>query len=217
MTLRIHGISASRAIRPLWAATELGLTFEHINTSYKGGMTRTPEFLALNPNGHIPVLEDMTDDKPWVISESMACTLYLARAYGKADGLDLSPQNVQEEAQAMHWAFWTVTEIEKDAVTVLMHKIAMPEAERKPELATAAEARLKKPLSILENHLQCLAAANPAYLLGSRFTVADLCVASVVMWIKPATELMSNFPATDAWLQQCMQRPAFKTARKLGG
>ena len=57
MTLRIHGIPASRAIRPLWVATELGLNFEHIQTDYKGGGTRTPEFLALNPNGHIPVLQ----------------------------------------------------------------------------------------------------------------------------------------------------------------
>ena len=58
MSLTIYGIAASRAVRPLWAAAELGLSFEHVETPYQGGATRTPEFLALNPNGRIPVLVD---------------------------------------------------------------------------------------------------------------------------------------------------------------
>ena len=88
MTLRIHGIPASRAIRPLWVATELGLNFDHVMTDYKGGHTRTPEFLALNPNGHIPVLTDDTPAGPVVVWESMACTLYIAKAHGRGDGSD---------------------------------------------------------------------------------------------------------------------------------
>ena len=58
MSLTIYGIPASRAVRPLWAATELGLNFQHVNLPYQGGATRTPGFLALNPNGHIPVVVD---------------------------------------------------------------------------------------------------------------------------------------------------------------
>ena len=58
MSLTIYGIAASRAVRPLWAAAELGLSFEHVETPYQGGATRTPEFLALNPNGRIPTLVD---------------------------------------------------------------------------------------------------------------------------------------------------------------
>jgi glutathione S-transferase len=52
MSLTIYGIAASRASRPLWAATELGLTFKHVATPYAGGATRTPEFLAIHGNGH---------------------------------------------------------------------------------------------------------------------------------------------------------------------
>ena len=58
MGLKIYGIAASRASRPFWAALELGVPFEHVVHSYKDGGTRTPEFLAVNPNGHIPVLVD---------------------------------------------------------------------------------------------------------------------------------------------------------------
>ena len=58
MQLKIYGIGASRAARPLWTALELGVPFEHLPTPYAGGITRSPEFLALNPNGHIPVVVD---------------------------------------------------------------------------------------------------------------------------------------------------------------
>lgn len=71
MTLKIYGIAASRASRPLWVAHELGLAYEHIPLPYQGGATRTAEFLALNPNGHIPVV----DDNGVLVWESMACAL----------------------------------------------------------------------------------------------------------------------------------------------
>ncbi|MDY0106651.1 MAG: glutathione S-transferase N-terminal domain-containing protein, partial [Giesbergeria sp.] len=137
MGLTIYGIAASRAVRPLWAATELGLDFEHVATPYQGGATRTPEFQALNPNGHIPVLVDHRPEGDVVLWESMACTLYVARHHGKGDGSDLAPATPREDAEALRWSFWAVTEVEKDALTVLMHRVAMPAGERKPELADA--------------------------------------------------------------------------------
>ena len=153
MSLKILGIAASRAVRPLWAAHELGLSFEHVPTPYQGGATRTPEFLALNPNGHIPVLVDSRPDGQVVVWESMACVLYLARVHGRADGQGLAPSSPREEAEALRWSFWAVTELEKDALTVLMHRAAMPEDQRKPDLAEAAERRLRVPLGVLEQHL----------------------------------------------------------------
>lgn len=216
MTLRIHGIPASRAIRPLWAATELGLPFEHVMTDYKGGGSRTPEFLAINPNGHIPALEDDTPAGRVVVWESMACALYVAKAHGKGDGTDLSCANLKEEGEALRWAFWSMTEIEKDALTVLMHRMAMPEAERKADLAEAAEGRLRVPLRVLEGVLAAQTAQGQEYLCATRFTIADLCVASVGMWIRPSSGLMTEFPLTAAWLKRCLDRPAHQAARKLG-
>ncbi|MDI9331573.1 MAG: glutathione S-transferase family protein [Alphaproteobacteria bacterium] len=216
MTLRIHGIPASRAIRPLWAATELGLDFEHVVTDYKGGGTRTPEFLTLNPNGHIPVVEDETSAGHLVVFESMACALYITRAHGQANGVDISCANLKEEGEALRWAFWSVTELEKDALTVLMHRMAMPETERKSDLAQAAEGRLRAPLKVLEGILSAQADQNHDYLCAARFTVADLCVASVAMWIKPAAALLDEFPLTAAWLKRCLDRPAHQAARKFG-
>jgi glutathione S-transferase len=216
MTLSIHGIAASRAIRPLWVAAELGLSFEHVPTAFAGGATRTPEFLALNPNGHIPVVVDERSDGPIVLWESMACALYIARHHGVADGVSITPANAAEDAQALKWAFWTVTEIESDALTVLMHRMVMSEARRKPELAQAAENRLAGPLKVLEQHLQAQAERGQAHLAADRFTVADVCVASVVNWVRPAKELMAQHPLLHAWLLACMDRPAQRAAKVSG-
>ena len=216
MTLKIYGIAASRASRPFWAALELGVPFEHINQTYKEGATRTPAFLAINPNGHIPVLVDERPEGTVTVWESMACALYIARMHGRADGQSITPVTAREEAEALRWSFWTVAEVEADALTVLMHRLAMPEDQRKPELAEKAESRLKVPLAVLEKHLQAQQARQQAHLAAERFTVADLCVASVLAWLRPADHLLTQFPLTHHWLHQCLGRPAQKQSRSLG-
>lgn len=215
MGLTIYGIAASRALRPLWAATELGLDFAHVATPYLGGATHSVEFLALNPNGHIPVLVDQRPDGEVVVWESMACALYLARHHGVADGSSLAPATPREDAEALRWSFWAVTELEKDALTVLMHRVAMPAAQRKPALAEAAEKRLRPVLAVLEQQLQQQHARGQAHIAAARFTVADLCVASVLAWLQSAHALLAQFPAAQVWLEGCLQRPAHVELRAL--
>ncbi len=207
MTLKIYGIAASRAVRPLWVAEEMGLRYEHIAQRYQGGATHTPGFLALNPNGHIPVV----DDDGIIVWESMACALYLARRFGADQSDSIAPHTHREEAESLRWTFWTVTELEKDALTVLMHRLAMPAEQRKSELAEAAEKRLAAPLRVLEQHLQAC-----TYVAGERFTVADVTVASVVNWARPATALMGSLPRTQEWLLACLARPAYARAKAMG-
>lgn len=215
MSLTIHGIAASRAIRPLWAATELGLAFTHVPTPYAGGATRTPEFLALNPNGHIPVVVDARPEGEVVVWESMACALYVARHHGVADGQSITPATPAEDADALRWSFWAVTECEADALTVLMHRMAMPADRRKPELAEAAEKRLAVPLRVLEQHLAAQQARGQSHLAAERFTIADLCVASVLNWARPAKALMEAHPLVHDWIVRCMARPAQHAAKAL--
>ncbi len=215
MGLKIYGIGTSRASRPFWAALELGIPFEHVHQSYKDGASRTPEFLAINPNGHIPAMVDERPEGRVTVWESMACALYIARVHGRADGQSITPATAREEAEALRWSFWTVTELEADALTVLMHRMAMPEAQRKPELAEKAEARLKVPLAVLEKHLQEQQARGEPFIAAKRFTVADLCVASVAAWVRPAAAVLAAYPITQEWLQRCLERPAQKQSRSL--
>lgn len=215
MSLTIYGIAASRAVRPLWVADELGLSYQHESIPYLGGATRTPDMLALNPNGHIPVLKDARPEGDVLVWESMACALYLARVHGVADGQGISPANPAEEAAALKWAFWVVNEVEDHALTVLMHRVAMPAEQRKPALADAAEKRLRGPLAVLEQQLQAQQQRGQQWLAADRFTVADLCTAAVVGWAKPARELMESLPLTLAWVDACLARPAHQKLRGL--
>ncbi|SFC43387.1 glutathione S-transferase [Polaromonas sp. OV174] len=206
MTLKIYGTAASRAARPLWVAQELGLAYEHIPLPYLGGATRTPEFLLLNPNGRIPVI----DDEGVLVWESMACTLYLAERFKSSNMPSLAAENHAEQAEILRWSFWAMTECEKDALAFLMHRVLMPVERRKSQLADEAQRRLAGPLSVLEQHLQ-----SRSYLAGERFTVADICVASVLAWVEGASELMTQCPRVAEWLQRCLARPAFLEVRNM--
>ncbi len=77
--LKLYGTRMSSAARSLWALEELGLKYEHLPLNTQGD-SRKPEYLKVNPNGHVPALED--DGQ--VFWESMAVNLYLAEKYGKA-------------------------------------------------------------------------------------------------------------------------------------
>ena len=204
MTLRIYGTAASRAARPLWVAQELGLAYEHIALPYVGGATRTPEFLQVNPNGRIPVV----DDDGVLVWESMACSMYLAERFLGEGGLSLAAQTHAERAEILRWTFWVVTECEKDALQFLMHARLMPPERRKPQLAEESLRHLAGPMRILNRHLQ-----DRPWLAGQRFTVADICVASVMAWVEGASELMAQCPQVIDWLQGCLARPAYQQVR----
>ena len=97
--LTIYGVHRSRASRAIWLANELGLAFKHVpvvqryrlseETAISALNTRSPDFLKVNPNGHIPVIED----DGLVLSESLAINLYLAKKHGGP----LAPANVAED------------------------------------------------------------------------------------------------------------------------
>ena len=203
MTLKIYGVARSRAFRTLWMAKELGLDYEHIKIDFATGETRTPVHLALNPNGHVPVI----DDDGFILWESMAINLYLAKKYGR-DGF--YPTRLVDEARAWQWSFWGMTEIERPVLTALFNRAILPANERDPAAADAAEKTLAQPLKVLDGALE-----RSSYLLGDRFTVADLNVASILAWARPAQIDFAAYPKVAEWSRNCAERPAARAARPL--
>ncbi len=202
MTLKLYGVASSRASRPMWLLEELGQPYELVRQDYRHGGTRTPGYLAINPNGHIPTL---VDDRI-VVWESMAITLYLARKFGGP----LSPATLAEEAETLRWTFWSVTECEKDALHMLFQRAIFPPERRDEESAIRAEKRLRVPLRVLEAHLD-----GRDYVAADRFTVADVNVASVLAWARPSRALIGEFPKVFGWLGRCLERPAQRRVRDL--
>jgi len=203
MTLKIYGVARSRAFRTLWIAKELGLDYEHIKIDFATGETRTQAHLALNPNGHVPVI----DDDGFILWESMAINLYLAKKYGR-DGF--YPSRLVDEARAWQWSFWGMTEVERPVLTALFNRAILPENERDPAAADAAEKTLAQPLKVLDGALE-----RSSYLLGDRFTVADLNVASILAWARPAQIDFAAYPKVAEWSRNCAERPAARAARQL--
>src|SRR5712672_269950 len=201
--LKIYGVARSRAFRVLWMAKELGLDYEHVKVDFASGQTREPGFLALNPNGQVPVI----DDDGFVLWESMAINLYLAKKYGAGT---LYPTRLEHEARAWQWSCWGMTEIERPVLTALFNRAILPEDKRDAAAADAAEKELAQPLGVLDGAL-----GRGTNLLGDNFTVADLNVASILSWARPAQIDMAPFPKVAEWLKSCAERPAARAARQL--
>jgi glutathione S-transferase len=199
VTVKIYGPAASRASRALWIVHELGIPFEHVPIEMKD--LKGADYLKINPNGKVPTLVD----GDFKLFESMAVNLYLAAKHGK-DGF--FPATLEEQALCYQWSFWGMTELEKSLLTILIDKFMTPPDKRKPEAVAEAEKALPKPFGVLNAALQ-----GRDYLLGSKFTVADLNLAAICSWARPIKLDLGAFPNVTAWLDRCLSRPAYKAAR----
>lgn len=194
--LKIYGIPQSRALRCLWMARELGVPYENVEVHFTKAR-ESPELVGVNPNARIPAI----DDDGFQLYESMAINLYLAKKYGA--GSDLVPPSLEDEARTIQWSFWVMTEIEKPLLATMLNTLGMKPLD---DAALAqAKADLDRPLGVLEAHL-----ASRDHLLGGRFTVADLNVASVMVWARFGRLDLTAYPRAAAWLKRCVSRPAFK-------
>jgi glutathione S-transferase len=217
--LKIYGVYQSRASRNYWMARELGIEFESVPVIQARRVanpeaadaplhTRSPAFLAINPNGHIPTI----DDDGLVLWESMAVNLHLARKHRGP----LAPQSLAEEGLISNWSFWAVNEIEQEAVKiVLTHDNALQDTPGGRDTLAVSTRLLKRPFAILNEHL-----ASEDYLVGGRFTVADLNVAEICRYAMSETALTGPNPHVVAWYERCHDRPAFRemwAARALEG
>ena len=197
--IKLYGVTASRALRSLWAAEEVGIEFEHVPTQF-GDDSKKPEYLAINPNGRIPTLVD----GDLVLFESMAINLYLAQKYSG----DLWPKTVEDEARTFQWSFWGMTELEPHLIQLFLHRNMLPDDQRDAAQAEAAELALQKPLAVLDGALK-----GRDTLLGHAFGIADLNVASVLMLAPLVKFDFSKYSSAQRWFEACTARPAFARAR----
>jgi len=198
--IKLYGVPRSRALRSLWMLEELGLPYENVKIT-PATDTRTPEFLRINPNGHVPVLQE----DGLTLCESMAINLYLARKYDKG----LWPKTLDDEGRAYQWSVWAMTELEDPIITALRNRVLLPEEQRDAQKADDAAQRFVAPLKVLDGAL-----AGKTHLLGDTFTVADLNVAAVIMLAPLAKFDLSGAANVQAWLGRCTSRPALARAQQ---
>ncbi len=207
--ITLYGVARSRASRPLWLLHEIGADYAHVPVIQAYRLkdahaadaplnTGSPDYLAVNPQGQIPCLTD----GHVTLTESMAITLYLAATSGG----DLGPRDAGEAALMAQWALHAVSAVETPALEIMLTQTNgggnTPEGQG--AIAIAAE-RLRRPLARLEAHL-----AQHRYLVGGRFTVADINTAECVRYAQAHVGLMAEFPVLSAWLTGLQARPAFQ-------
>jgi glutathione S-transferase len=206
MTLKIYGVLRSRATRPIWMARELGIPFEHVpviqcyrlpNPEAHDAPLNTisPSFLAVNPNGLVPSI----DDDGFVLNESLAITLYLARKHGGP----LAPRDLYEDGLMTMWTLWAATECEGHALRTMQNGASVKT--RDTTVCEAGVAALRPKFAVLEKALR----EGDGFLMGRRFTVADLNVAEIIRYAQAAPELFAEHPHVQSWITACQSRPAF--------
>jgi glutathione S-transferase len=199
--LRIYGIARTRAFRALWIAKELGLDYEHIPVEIGQAGARKPDYLAINPNGRLPAI----DDGGFVLWESLAITLYLAKKHATGR---LYPATLEGEARAWQWSLWSVQEVDRGVNIWSLHAVRLPPEDRDAQRLAEALGVLAPPFRVLDGAL-----ASSPYLLGDDFTVADLNVSAV---ISRAIEMdLSATPHIGGWLRRCLDRPAARAAQAM--
>lgn len=208
MPLTIYGVARSRTARILWTAFELDLPFEHVPVIQARRLsdptapdaplnTRSAAFLAINPAGQVPAV-DLDGE---ILTESLAVPFVLARRSGGP----LAPSDASEEARMLNWTLWAATQIEPHSVVIILHGVDFPPEQRDPALYAAAVAALRPRLAELDAAL----VKAGGWLVGGRFTIADLIVAETLRYAQSETALFAAAPAVAGWLERCQSRPAY--------
>jgi glutathione S-transferase len=184
---------------------EIGVAYRHVPIR-PYTESRTADYLQINPNGHIPAL----NDDGFVLWESLAINLYLAEKYAAAP---LWPASLRDRARVYQWSFWATNEVEPRIVS-----IARGLSSKAPDQAAVAAGleQLVGAFQVLEDQF-----THRTHLLGEAFSVADLNVASILR--EPGEHHIGGiemidlrpFPAIMRWLELCAQRSASRRVAAL--
>ena len=184
--IKLYGPPMTRTFRVMWMLEELGVPYEHVSFPLASGTHKTAEYLALNPNGHVPTLVD----GDLVLWESFAINMHLGSVHGGGALMGATPA---ERATIYKWTLWGACEVEGPADTA--GKLGMK----------ISKDWLQTRYRILEPTLE-----RQAYLAGANFSVADLNVLSLLY--RPAINRkdVAALPRVADWVQRISARPAFQ-------
>lgn len=202
--LKIWGrISSINVRKAVWAAQEVGVAFERIDTGGKFGGTQTPEYLARNPNAMVPAIEDGEGAMRLTLFESNVIVRYLCARY--APGV-LYPAALAQRFDAERWMDWQQTTMNPAGRDAFIQLIRTAPAQRDAQKIAASIAAMEPLLQLLDRHL-----ASHPYLQGAQFGMADIPVACEVhrWWNLPAAAYQRpQYPNVERWFAAMLARPA---------
>ena len=193
--LRIWGrVSSVNVQKVVWCCDELGLAYERIDCGGKFGLNDTPAYLAMNPNGLVPVI----DEDGFILYESNAIVRYLA-----ARDPRLFPQEPRRRADVDRWMEWQSTGFTPAQTQAFWMLIRTPEPQRDMAAVEASRVKSEKHAAVLDQHL-----AGRRYLTGDTFTAADIVVGCAAhRWLNLPLARQPR-PHLERWYGELKARPA---------
>jgi glutathione S-transferase len=190
--------SSSCAQKVFWTTDELGIDYKQIDAGRSFGITDTPEYLAKNPNGLVPTLEE---DNGFVLWESNAIIRYLAAKHGEGG---LWPADLQTRASADRWMDWGVGTFGGAVNPIFVRLVLRGEALSEDEIKALTKA-VEKPLRILSDVLE-----RHPFVAGEILTVGDVPIGMYLnRWFGLPIE-RPDFPLVTAYYQRLLDRPAYR-------
>jgi len=201
--ITLYGMPHTRSFRVLWALEEIGVAYRYRVVDLAKGEGRSPDFLALNPSGKLPVLTD--DDL--VLSESAAICSHLAD--GHPDKSLIPDVGTLDRARFNQWCCFVLSELEQPLWTMGKHKFALPKEYRIPEMQKTAAYEFTRAVRILEAGLK-----GRSFLVGGHFTMADLLATHTLSWAE-AFKVDHGSALLDNYRERMKQRAAWQRARAI--
>jgi GST-like protein len=198
MSLVFYWHPMSSATPVACALAELGVAHDRVRIDIRNGEQRTPEYLAINPNGKVPCL--VVDGTP--IFEGLAIHLWLGDRFGVARGLWPAAET-PERLQALSWCAWAY--VTYAAVINRMFLAGTDGPLRDATRAAAAGETAQQLLALLEDRLSA-----QAWMVGDAYSLVDLVVAQVVGYGTYVGASVAAYPAVAAWLATVQSRPAMQ-------
>ncbi len=192
---RLSSINVRKAV---WAAQEVGAAIQRTDAGGHFGLVQTPEFLRMNPNAMVPVLQD----GPVTLWESNVIVRYLADQYPEAG---LMPKGTVARFEAEQWMDWQQTTLNPAGRDAFVQLFRVPEAERDMARVQASVSATDPLMALLEQRL-----AQQPFIVGEHFSMADIPIACEVhRWFglplaRPA------WPHVERWFAQLQTRPGSK-------
>jgi len=201
--IKFYYTPRSSASRCHIALEELGVPYEKVRVHLDKGEQKTPEFLAVNPNGKVPALVD-GDVK---VFESLAILNYLGVKYGADRGMWPMPGS-REHWDAVSWCIWGNTELSPAVMDTVLHTCdvswALPTEKRSAHVADAAKATWTRCMGVLDTRLE-----GRDFMMGRSHTLVDTAVGLTVGMGAMFAQLPFDSKNVEAWIGRIQSRPSF--------
>jgi len=196
-TLKIWGrMSSINVKKVVWTAQELGLDFQRNEAGGQFGLVKTPEYLLLNPNALVPVMED----GDFVLWESNVIVRYLCAKHSPGQ---LYPSDLREQFEAERWMDWQQTTFSPASRPGFWQLIRTAPEQRNAQTISDSNAAVEALLATLDAQL-----GRHAFVAGDRFTMADMVLGCEAHRWFGLPQPRQSWPNVERWYQGLRARQA---------